>query len=283
MKINYLAFFVFVATLLASCGGSKESKIVEQQAEPTGSIVEEVVEEPSFLVKSIEINHDVAGDNKVTFEYDELDRLIKVTSHRNIGTDYEWTIESTVTYGDGVITCEAGMRKLELTLDGEGYVKKSEYFLEGEGFVQRYKYKSGKLSECIDETDCGNSYLWDGGNVNIVKVFSPACDESFSFDSIFYKYGDVDRPNIDVLAFAEEAGFLPGATSVAPKGMVSKFMPMESKTTIYSDAHMIMASSKLKYTYTVDDYQRVTGIECGYNYYDGEEEESGTFSVKVNY
>ena len=283
MRIKSIVIFAFTVALLASCGGSKESKAMEQQAEPTDSIVEEVVEEPSFLVKSIEINYDVAGGNKVTFEYDELDRLTKVTSHRNIGTDSEWTIESTVTYGDGVITCEAGMRKLELTLDGEGYVKKSEYFLEGEGFVQRYKYKSGKLSECIDETDCGNSYLWDGGNVNIVKVFSPACDESFSFDSVFYKYGDVDRPNIDVLAFAEESGFLPGATSVAPKGMVSKFMPMESKTTIYSDAHMIMASSKLKYTYTVDDYQRVTGIECGYNYYDGEEEESGTFSVKVNY
>ena len=283
MRIKSIVIFAFTVALLTSCGGSKESKAMEQQAEPTDSIVEEVVEEPSFLVKSIEINYDVAGGNKVTFEYDELDRLIKVTSHRNIGTDSEWTIESTVTYGDGVITCDAGMRKLELTLDGDGFVKKSEYISEGEGIVQRYKYKSGKLSECIDETDCGNSYLWDGGNVNIVKVFSPACDESFSFDSIFYKYGDIDRPNIDVLAFAEEAGFLPGATSVAPKGMVSKFMPMESKTTIYSDAHKIMASSKLKYTYTVDDYQRVTGIECGYNYYDGEEEESGTFSVKVNY
>ena len=283
MKKICIATIVLAMAINTSCGGSNDSKTVEQQTEPIDSIVEEVVEEPSFLVKSIEINYDVAGDNKVTFEYDELDRLIKVTSHRNIGTDSEWTIESTVTYGDGVITCEAGMRKLELTLDGEGYVKKSEFFLEGEGFVQRYKYKSGKLSECLDEMDCGNSYLWDGGNVNIVKVFSPSCDESFSFDSTFYKYGDVDRPNIDVLAFAEESGFLPGATSVAPKGMVSKFMPMESKTNIYSDAHMIMASSKLKYTYTVDDYQRVTGIECGYNFYDGEEEESGSFSVKVNY
>ena len=149
MKKICIATIVLAMAINTSCGGSNDSKTVEQQTEPIDSIVEEVVEEPSFLVKSIEINYDVAGDNKVTFEYDELDRLIKVTSHRNIGTDYEWTIESTVTYGDGVITCEAGMRKLELTLDGEGYVKKSEYFLEGEGFVQRYKYKSGKLSECI--------------------------------------------------------------------------------------------------------------------------------------
>ncbi len=283
MKKICIATIVLAMAFIASCGSSKESKTEEATAESTDSIVEEVVEEPSFLVKSIEINYDVAGDNKVTFAYDELDRLIKVTSHRNIGTDYEWAIESTVTYGDGVITCDAGMRKLELTLDGEGYVKKSEYLLEDEGLVQRYKYKSGKLSECIDEMDCGDSYLWDGGNVNIVKVFSPACDESFSFDSTFYKYGDVDRPNIDVLAFAEESGFLPGATSVAPKGLVSKFMPTERKTNVYSDAHMIMATSILKYTYTVDDYQRVTGIECGYNYYDGEDEESGSFSVKVNY
>lgn len=284
MKKICIAAVVLAVAFFASCGGSKENKTEEPQVETTDSIVEEVVEEPSFLVKSIEINHDGAGDNKVTFEYDELDRLIKVTSHRNIGTDSEWTIESTVTYGDGVITCDAGMRKLELTLDGEGYVKKSEYFLEDEGFVQRYKYKSGKLSECLDEMDCGNSYLWDGGNVNIIKVFSPACDESFSFDSTFYKYGDVDRPNIDVLAFAEESGFLPGATSVAPKGMVSKFMPMESKTNVYSDAHMIMATSILKYTYTVDDYQRVTSIEYNVKaYYDGTEEDLGNFTVKINY
>jgi hypothetical protein len=44
-----------------------------------------------------------------------------------------------------------------------------------------------------------------------------------------------------------------------------------------------MATSIIKYTYTVDDYQRVTGIEYEYNYYDGEEEESGSVSVKVNY
>jgi hypothetical protein len=261
MKKIYIAAVVLAVAFFASCGGSKENKTEEPQVETTDSIVEEVVEEPSFLVKSIEINQDGAVDSKVTFEYDELDRLIKATSHRNIGTDDEWIIESTVNYGDGVITCDANMRKLELTLDGEGFVKKSEYISEGEGIVQRYKYKSGKLSELIDEMDCGNSYLWDGGNVNIVKVFSPACDESFSFDSTFYKYGDVDRPNIDVLAFAEESGFLPGATSVAPKGMVSKFMPMESKTNVYSDAHMIMATTIIKYTYTVDDFQRLTDIE----------------------
>ncbi len=283
MKINHFAFFVFVAVLFASCGGSKENKTEEPQVEATDSIVEEVVEEPSFLVKSIEINQDGAVDSKVTFEYDELDRLIKTTTRRNIGTDDEWLSEASVVYGDGIITCEGAMKKLELTLDGDGFVKKSEYISEGEGIVQRYKYKSGKLSECIDEMDCGNSYLWDGGNVNIIKVFSPSCDESFSFDSTFYKYGDVDRPNIDVLAFAEESGFLPGAASVAPKGMVSKFMPMESKTNIYSDAHMIMATSIIKYTYTVDDYQRVTGIEYEYNYYAGEDEESGSVSVKVNY
>ena len=284
MKKICIATIVLAMAFLVSCGSNKESKTEEVTIEPTDSIVEEVVEEPSFLVKSIEINQDGAVDSKVNFEYDELDRLIKVTSHRNIGTDDEWTIESTVNYGDGVITCDANMRKLELTLDGEGYVKKSEYFLEDEGLVQRYKYKSGKLSECIDEMDCGDSYLWDGGNVNIVKVFSSACDEWFSFDSVFYKYGDVDRPNIDVLAFVEEAGFLPGATSVAPKGLVSKFMPTESKTNSYSDAHKIMATTIIKYTYTVDDYQRVTGIEYNVKaYYDGTEEDLGNVTVKVNY
>lgn len=284
MKINYLAFFVFVATLLASCGGSKESKTVEQQAELTDSIVEEVVEEPSFLVKSIEINQDGAVESKVTFEYDELDRLIKATSHRNIGTEDEWLSEATVVYGDGIITCEGAMKKLELTLDGDGFVKKSEYISEGEGIVQRYKYKSGKLSECIDEMDCGNSYLWDGGNVNIVKVFSPACDESFSFDSTFYKYGDVDRPNIDVLAFVNEFCFLPDATSVAPQGLVSKFMPMESKTDVYNDGGVIMATTIIKYTYTVDDFQRLTDIEYNVKaYYDGDEEDLGNVTVKVNY
>ncbi|MBO7651959.1 MAG: hypothetical protein J6S84_04495 [Bacteroidales bacterium] len=285
MRIKSLVIIALTMAFLASCGGaSKENKTEEATIEATDSIVEEVVEEPSYFVKSIEINQDGAVDSKVTFEYDELDRLIKATTRRNIGTEDEWIIESTVNYGDGIITCDANMRKLELTLDGEGFVKKSEYILEDYGFVQRYKYKSGKLSECIDETDCGNTYFWDGGNVNIVKVFSLACDESFSFDSTFYKYGDVDRPNIDVLAFAEESGFLPSATSVAPKGMVSKFMPMERKTNVYSDAHMIMATSILKYTYTVDDYQRVTDIEYNVKaYYDGTEEDLGNFRVKVNY
>ena len=284
MKKICIAAVVLAVAFFTSCGGSKENKTEEPQVEPTDSIVEEVVEELSFLVKSIEINQDGAVDSKVTFEYDELDRLIMTTTHRNIGTDDEWIIESTVNYGDGVITCDANMRKLELTLDGEGFVKKSEYISEGEGIVQRYKYKSCKLSERIDEMDCGNSYLWDGGNVNIIKVFSPSCDESFTFDSTFYKYGDVDRPNIDVLAFAEESGFLPGATSVAPNGMVSKFMPMESKTNVYSDGGVIMATTIIKYTYTVDDFQRVTSIEYNVKaYYDGTEEDLGNFTVKINY
>lgn len=284
MKKICIATIVLAMAFLASCGGSKESKTEEVTVESTDSIVEEVVEEPSFLVKSIEINQDGAVDSKVTFEYDELDRLIKTTTRRNIGTDDEWLSEATVVYGDGIITCEGAMKKLELTLDGNGFVKKSEYISEGEGIVQRYKYKSGKLSECIDEMDCGNSYLWDGGNVNIVKVFSPACDESFSFDSTFYKYGDVDRPNIDVLAFVNEFCFLPDATSVAPKGLVSKFMPMESKTDVYNDGGVIMATTIIKYTYTVDDYQRLTDIEYNVKaYYDGDEEDLGNVTVKVNY
>lgn len=279
-----IATIVLAMAFLASCGGSKESKTVEQQVETTDSIVEEVVEEPSFLVKSIEINQDGAVESKVIFEYDELDRLIKTTTRRNIGTDDEWLSEATVVYGDGIITCEGAMKKLELTLDGDGFVKKSEYISEGEGIVQRCKYKSGKLSECIDEMDCGNSYIWDGGNVNIVKVFSPACDESFSFDSTFYKYGDVDRPNIDVLAFVNEFCFLPDATSVAPKGLVSKFMPMESKTDVYNDGGVIMATTIIEYTYTVDDFQRLTDIEYNVKaYYDGDEEDLGNVTVKVNY
>lgn len=284
MKKIYIAAVVLAVAFFASCGGSKEAKTEEPQVEATDSIVEEVVEEPSFLVKSIEINQDGAVDSKVTFEYDELDRLIKTTTRRNIGTDDEWLSEATVVYGDGIITCEGAMKKLELTLGGDGFVKKSEYISEGEGIVQRYKYKSGKLSECLDEMDCGNSYLWDGGNVNIVKVFSPACDESFSFDSTFYKYGDVDRPNIDVLAFVNEFCFLPDATSVAPKGLVSKFMPMESKTDVYNDGGVIMATTIIKYTYTVDDFQRLTDIEYNVKaYYDGEEEDLGNVTVKVNY
>ncbi|MBO7480714.1 MAG: DUF4595 domain-containing protein [Bacteroidales bacterium] len=284
MKKICIATIVLAMAFLASCGDvNKENKTEEVSVENTDSIVEEIVEEPSFLVKSIEINKDGAVESKVTFEYDELDRLIKATSHRNIGTDDEWIIESTVNYGDGVITCDANMRKLELTLNGNGLVKKSEYILEDYGFVQRYKYKSGKLSECIDETDCGNTYFWDGGNVNIVKVYTPACDGGISFDSTFYKYGDVDRPNIDVLAFADEFGFLPDAPSVAPKGMVSKFMPTESRYNIYSSGND-MSTKITKYTYTVDDYQRVTDIEYNIKaYYDGIEEDMGNVTVKVNY
>ena len=88
MKKICIATIVLAMAILASCGGAnKESKTEETTTEATDSIVEEVVEEPSFLVKSIEINQDGAVDSKVTFEYDELDRLIKTTTRRNIGTD----------------------------------------------------------------------------------------------------------------------------------------------------------------------------------------------------
>ena len=284
MKINHFAFFVFVAVLFASCGGSKENKTDELQVEATDSIVEEVPEEPSFLVKSLEINQDGAVDSKVTFEYDEVGQLIKTTTHRNIGTEDEWTIESTISYRDGTITCDCGMKKLELTLDADSCVKKEEFITDGESFVKRYKYKSGKVCECINEMDCGNTYIWDGGNVCINKVFAPSCDESFSFDSIDYKYGDVDRPNVDVIAFAQESGYLPQALTVAPKGLVSRYMPTEIKYRVYNDGADLMATTVIKYTYTTDEYNRLSTFEYNIKvYYDGEEEDQGNVSVKVNY
>ena len=54
MKKVYLAAIVLAVTFFASCGGSKESKTVEQQVETTDSVVEETV----FVVtpvKSIEV------------------------------------------------------------------------------------------------------------------------------------------------------------------------------------------------------------------------------------
>ena len=275
MKKICIATIVLAMAILASCGGAnKESKTEEATTEATDSIVEEVVEEPSFLVKSIEINYDVAGDNKVTFEYDELDRLIKVTSHRRLSS-LALRISSLISSID--ISAVPFNMACALICS-----------------VTRF---ARSMRACSSDSMLVSSQLWDGYMVRMTELDSVTLDTTqniyyssltdsvgtFSFDSVFYKYGDVDRPNIDVLAFAEESGFLPGAASVAPKGMVSKFMPMESKTNIYSDAHMIMATSIIKYTYTVDDYQRVTGIEYEYNYYDGEEEESGSVSVKVNY
>lgn len=285
MKIRNIAFIILAIAFVVSCASNKESEKKEEVVETTDSVVEEAIpEEPSMLVKAIEINQDGAVDSKVTFEYDELDRLIKATTHRNIGTDDEWISEATVAYGDGVITCEGRMRELTLTLDADSTVKKSEMISEGEGIVLRYLYKSGKLSQIVNEIDCGNKYTWDGGNVNVTNIFAPSCDESYSFDSVEYTYGDVDRPNIDVLAFSEEFGDLPQAASVAPKGIVSKFMPTERKTRVYSDALVLMGTTIVKYTYTTDEFDRVSTIE--YNskvYYDGGEDDLGNWVVKVMY
>jgi hypothetical protein len=60
-------------------------------------------------------------------------------------------------------------------------------------------------------------------------------------------------------------------------------MPMESRYNIYSHGDN-MSTKITKYTYTVDDYQRVTDIEYNVKaYYDGTEEDLGNFRVKVNY
>jgi len=284
MCFRCFAIFVLAVVFFASCGEAdnekKEKKVDKIPEVATDSIVEEEVvpEEPSQLVKGLEIIDKDGRKSQVLFEYDEYDRLVRTTARRNGGGENVCNI----TYRDGTIICEDATHKLTITLDSDSCVKKEEMISERENFVMRYKYKSGKLSEYINEADCGNQYFWDEGN--IAKVFEHSCDESFSYDTVMYKYSDIVTPNINILSFVGESGSLPTAGSVAPRGIVSHFMPSESTVNVYNDAGVVMGTTISKYDYTTDEYNRITGIAYSIRFgYDGNFEDYGKVTIRVEY
>ena len=253
------------------------------QAEQTDSIATNVQEKPQNLVKQLLINDDDWQKRVVDFEYDESGRLVAVSTTYNAGAESEFTEKATVTYGNGTIVCESPKKKLTLTLDAEGFVKKREWITEDTVTVAAYEYNSGKLSACGD-ADCGNKYLWDGDN--ITKMTAVLCVEDGNwYDTIEYKYSDVVRPNVDVLAFSDMFGGFPTVESVASKGLVSKYMPLEIKGSNYNSDGAMTRVLLLTHKYTTDDAGRITDIEY-YRYSldiaSGSEEETNV-TVKVVY
>ena len=255
----------------------------DNQNEQTDSIAENVQEKPQNLVKQLLINDDDWQKRVVDFEYDESGRLVAVSTIYNAETESEFTEKATVTYGNGTIVCEGPKEKLTLTLDAEGFVIKKEWITEDTVTVAAYEYNSGKLSACGD-ADCGNKYLWDGDN--ITKMTAVLCVEDGNwYDTIEYKYSNVVRPNIDVLAFSDMFGGFPSAESLVPKGLVSKYMPLEIKGSNYNSDGAMTRVLLLTHKYTTDDAGRITDIEyfrCSFDIASGSKEETNV-TVKVVY
>lgn len=232
----------------------------ENQTEQTDSIAENVQEKPQNLVKQLLINDDDWQKRIVDFEYDESGRLVAISTTYNAETESEFTEKATVTYGKSTIVCEGSKEKLTLMLDSDGFVKKRERITEDTVTVAAYEYNSGRLSACGD-AECGNKYLWDGDN--IAKMTVVLCEDDGNwYDTIEYKYSDVARPNIDVLAFSDMFGGFPNAESVASKGLVSKYMPSEIKGSNYNSDGAMTRVLLITYKYTTDDEGHITDIEC---------------------
>lgn len=253
------------------------------QAEQTDSIATNVQDKPQNLVKQLLINDDDWQKRVVDFEYDESGRLVAVSTTYNAETESEFIEKATVTYGNGTIVCEGPKEKLTLTLDAEGFVIKKEWITEDTVTVAAYEYNSGKLSACGD-ADCGNKYMWDGDNIS--KMTAVLCVEDGNwYDTIEYKYSNVVRPNIDVLAFSDMFGGFPSAESLVPKGLVSKYMPLEIKGSNYNSDGAMTRVLLLTHKYTTDDAGRITDIEyfrCSFDIASGSKEETNV-TVKVVY
>ncbi|MBO7134223.1 MAG: DUF4595 domain-containing protein, partial [Bacteroidales bacterium] len=251
----------------------------ENQTKQTDNIVTNAQEKPQNLVKQLLINDDDWQKRVVDFEYDESGRLVAVSTTYNAGAKSEFTEKATVTYGKSTIVCEGPKKKLTLRLDSDGFVKEEKRIYEDSVIEVHYKYNSGKLGSCGLR-----KYLWDGDN--IAKMTVVLCEDDGNwYDTIEYKYSDVARPNIDVLAFSDMFGGFPNAESVASKGLVSKYMPSEIKGRNYNSDGAMTRVLLLTYKYTTDDAGRITDIECFKFTFDiasGSKEETNVM-VKVVY
>ena len=131
-----IATIVLAMAFLASCGGSKESKTVEQQVESTDSVVEETV----FVVtplKSIEVLYNGKHSNTLNLKYDNQNRLIETID--------EFSRSNKITYSD----TEVKIINEDLNPDGTYSLVKT--------FT--YKYSDGKPTEC-------NLEMGQSGRVN---------------------------------------------------------------------------------------------------------------------
>jgi len=248
----------------------------ENHTKTTGNV--SAGNEPSRLVKQLLINDDDWQKRIVDFEYDESGRLVAVSTTVNAGTNSEFKEKATVTYGNGTIVCEGPKKKLTLRLDSEGFVKEEKRIYEDSVIEVYYKYNSGKLGSCGL-----HKYLWDGDNIS--KRTTVLCDEDKTwYDTAVYKYSDVVRPNVDVLAFSDMFGGFPNAESLASKGLVSKYMPLEAKSCNYNSDGTLNTVSLFSCKYTTDEYGRISSFEYVHSRDNGSIFESNAnVTVKVVY
>ena len=248
----------------------------------TNANVEKSVEQPSNLVKQLVINEDEDQTRTVDFKYDESGRLIEVSTTINAKTKSDFTEKATISYANDEIVCKSEKESMTLSIDSEGFVQKRELKSEDTLKIDNYEYKSGKLVSCGMD-DCGRKYIWDGNNIS--KVYAVLCDEDLIwYDTIEYKYSDVVRPNIDILAFSSMFGGFPDAESVAPNGIVSKYMPSEVKVSNYDNDGALNSISLLICKYTTDEYGRIESFDYKYSRNNGSEfEENTNVTVKVEY
>lgn len=244
--------------------------------------VEKSAEEPSRLVKQLVIDEDGDQTRTIDFKYDESGRLVEVSTVVNAGTKSEFTEKATVSYTNGAIVCEGAKESMTLNVNSEGFVQKREVKSEDTLVIDNYEYKSGKLASC-GKDDCGRKYIWDGDNIS--KVTAVLCDEDLIwYDTIEYKYSDVIRPSIDILAFSGMFGGFPGPESVASKGIVSKYMPSEVKVSNYDSEGALNSVSLLTCNYSTDKYGRIESFDYKYSRNNGSEfEENTNVTVKVVY
>lgn len=250
----------------------------ENQTEQTDSIATNVSEKPQNLVKELLINDDDWQKRVVDFEYDESGRLIAVSTTVNAGTKSEFTEKATVTYGNGTIVCEGPKEKLTLMLDSEGFVKEEKRIYEDSVAEVYYKYNSGKLG-----SRGLHKYLWDGDNITKMTAILSE-EDGIWYDTIEYKYSDVVRPNVDVLAFSDMFGGFPSVESVAPKGLVSKYMPSEMRICNYKNDSSLNSVSLFTCKYSTDEYGRISSFEYTHSRNNGSIFESNAnVTVKVVY
>ena len=244
--------------------------------------VEKSKEQPSNLVKQLIINEDENQTRTVDFKYDESGRLIEVSTVVDAGTKSEFTEKVTVAYGESTIVCKSEKKSMTLSVDSEGFVQKREVKFEDTLVIYNYEYKSGKLVS-FGTDDCLRNYIWDGDNIS--KMFVVMRDEDLIwYDTIDYKYSDVVRPSIDILAFSSMFGGFPKAESVASKGIVSKYMPSEVKVSNYDNEKALNSISLLTCKYTTDKYGRIESFDYKYSRNNGSEfEENTNVTVKVEY
>lgn len=270
---------------LASCGGSKESKTVEQQVETTDSVVDETV----FVitpVKSIEVLYNGKHSNTLNLKYDDQNRLIETID--------EFSRNNKITYSD----TEVKIINEDLNPDGTYSLVKT--------FT--YKYSDGKPTECNLEMGqsgrVNKKYSFDGDKISgIENVFNGEVSKyAYKWDNgcmteqiinyhadnnpqeTTFEYTDMRNPfNVDIISFVT-----PEIDILAfDKGCISDFLPSKSVFTWTSNDN-IKETQRTAFEYNIDDATgKITSININRTVITDNfgtiEEENTTITLNLTY